>query len=185
LHGDAEIGQAGILNQLNSHYDMTNFLWHAKAQYITRTPQPVAYFGNVFKPFSFPMWLSVIATVSTLATFLFLANVLYQSEQLRDYRISTPENSAINFFLFSFAKLTEPDPLPWFAKTWSTGKMLVLLWSIFSMFVVFFYSSNLRANMMTVEYEPKVETLAQILTRGQKVYMFYSAVVQARYCTGT
>ena len=59
----------------------------------------------------------------------------------QDYQISfiqiDPNNSLtrnpthkLDFIIMTFCGITEPDPIPWFPK-WSTGKILILLWSAF------------------------------------------------------
>ncbi len=85
-------------------------------------------------------------------------------------------SSQFDLFLYPFVKLTEPDPLPWFTK-WSSGRLVVLLWSLTSLLLVLFYTSNLRANMIMVNYEPEPRTLLDVAERGERVYMYDLAVI--------
>ena len=64
----------------------------------------------------------------------------------------------------------EPDPIPWFPR-WSSGKLLVLLWSIFALIMVQSYMGNLRANLIAVDYESPIKTHQDVLDKDVKVYM--------------
>ena len=51
------------------------------------------------------------------------------------------------------------------------GRVLVTLWSIFGVCITLFYQSNLRASLMTPQYENAIETHEDVIQRGQTVYM--------------
>lgn len=53
----------------------------------------------------------------------------------------------------------------------SKGMILATAWAGFSMFVVFFYSSNLRAKLISKEYEKGIDTSKDVLERGADVYI--------------
>ena len=99
----------------------------------------------------------------------------------QDYQISfiqiDPNNSLtrnpthkLDFIIMTFCGITEPDPIPWFPK-WSTGKILILLWSAFGLIMNLTYQCNLRAMLTTVEYEKPIESLRDLLDRGKRVYI--------------
>ncbi len=48
--------------------------------------------------------------------------------------------------------------------------MATLVWSIFNCLVVMFYSSNLRANLTAVKYEPMVNSVEDILKQNRSAY---------------
>lgn len=75
-----------------------------------------------------------------------------------------------DFLILPYCSFVEPDPLPWFPN-WSTGKMLVLLWSIFALIMVQAYAGNLRANLIAMDYELPIKTHQDVLDRDENVYL--------------
>ena len=51
------------------------------------------------------------------------------------------------------------------------GKLLVLIWSTYCMFIAFFYSSNLRAYLVAPAYEEFIDHPEQVIARGQTMYI--------------
>ena len=51
------------------------------------------------------------------------------------------------------------------------GKVLVLMWSVYCLFLAMFYTSNLRAYLIAPEYEPYINTPRDAIERGSKIYM--------------
>jgi hypothetical protein len=51
------------------------------------------------------------------------------------------------------------------------GRILVLVWSVFTLTVLAFYLSNLRSDLMSENYEAPVDTSADVVARDQVVYM--------------
>ena len=54
------------------------------------------------------------------------------------------------------------------------GKLLTLFWSIFAMNLVFFYNSNLRANIIASEREKYLDTHEDIVAFDKPVYIPWS-----------
>ena len=75
-----------------------------------------------------------------------------------------------DFIIHPVAKITEPDPMPWF-QGWSTGQFLVFTWSVLALFLTMFYTSNLRAHLVTIHYERPLESFQDIVDNGKKVYI--------------
>lgn len=50
------------------------------------------------------------------------------------------------------------------------GKMLTLLWSFYTMVLIFAYQCNLRANLVNPVYEKAVKTHQDVLDRDQNIY---------------
>ena len=146
-------------------------------RYISRFPQAVTSYDNITKPFSFKVWFLSATAVFLIATLMAVTHGVYTTEDLRHFELVKHEESKTNFFIYSYAKLSEPDPLPWFHK-WSTGKMVVFFWSILATFLTLFYISNLRAFMVTAQLEKPLETLEDIAGNGKTVYQFDLAVRQ-------
>ncbi len=165
--------------ELYGHFfDFGGPLGPAYDLYITRAPAPVDYNPrNLVRSFSAQVWLAIASCLCLISIMMFLANLTYDSPSLRPWKIAKTEESPFNFVLYPFAKMTEPDPLPWFHK-WSTGRLLVFLWSLLSTCVVLFYQSNLRVNLMMIEYEEAPRTLHEVADRGSKIYIYNTALRQ-------
>ncbi len=55
------------------------------------------------------------------------------------------------------------------------GSLAVTLWSVFALLLLMFYQSNLRAHLVTVDYEKPMATMQDVLDRGQKIWSINSA----------
>ncbi len=135
--------------------------------FMTRVPQRVLSLGNILRPFDTITWILTLALMLTLCVILLCTHRMYQA--LRPGLVK-PEPFKFNFFLYGMCKFTEPDPLPWF-KGGVSGKWSVFVWSIFALLMIMFYQSNLRAYMITVDYEAPMETLEDVATQGRTVWM--------------
>ena len=51
------------------------------------------------------------------------------------------------------------------------GKLLLLVWSVYCMFIVFFYTSNLRAFLISPADEELIDHPEQVIARGQKMFI--------------
>ncbi|TRY68266.1 hypothetical protein TCAL_16494 [Tigriopus californicus] len=91
-------------------------------------------------------------------------------------------NSGIDFVLMTFTTFVEPDPLPWFPK-WSTGRLVVLYWSLFAFLVVNFYTSNLRTNLIAPAYENRIDTTEDFLESGRELFVHSSGYWMIRLGT--
>ncbi len=193
--GKADVAMATITGGLFSGFDFGDPYWMTDVKFFTRliriylvsfyllpsmcnklffifrAPRKVVSYGNITRPFSIPVWLLTIFTVSVLATMLFASHKVYNNKDIIEYGIMQKVSSQVDLFLYPFVKITEPDPMPWFDK-WSTGRFLVFLWSLTAMILVMFYTSNLRAYMVMVDYEPEPRTLKDIVNRGDRVYIY-------------
>ncbi len=127
--------------------------------------------GNIVKPFNALIWAAVTCSLFLLCTFFLAAHRVYQRLEGISLR---PEASKLNFYIYGFCKITEPEPLPWFSKAMA-GTMSVTLWTIFGLFITMFYQSNLRAFMVTKEYEKPMVSLQDVLDRGENIWMSRTA----------
>ncbi len=184
MTGKADVTMGGIALFLNDNFDFGSPMIFVEMHYMSRSPVPVTSYGNITKPFSMGVWMLSILCIGALSAMFYVAYKAYRSEGLAGWRLARNEESRANFLIYPFAKITEPDPLPWFL-TWSTGTYLVFLWSLLSLFLNMFYTSNLRANMMTLDYERPIDTLEDIVANGQRVYIHDGATRHRYpyYCT--
>ncbi len=158
---------------LNSFFDLPANLAFAEMVFVSRTPKPVITFGNIFKPFSTLVWTLGMFCLIILSTFFLASYKIYTSAEIIEHGLVTKkENLYLSFYLFSICKITEPEPLPWFNKSWSAGRFGVILWSIFALLMTMFYTSNLRAFMIMVEYEESLDSIEDIIANGKTPWMF-------------
>ncbi len=148
-------------------YDLTPIFIQGGMAFMTKSPSEVLSFGNVTRPFSTTIWMAIVLTLFIICSYIHVAYSVYSNF---DPTNVLPEDSKINFFLFGFCKFTEPEPLPWFKQA-SGGKLSVTLWTIFALFMLMFYQSNLRAYMVTVDYEKPLNTMQDVLDSGKKIWL--------------
>ena len=149
------------------HYYATTYVEFCPMKWWTRVPIPLVNYENVIRPFTSEVWLALFLSLGAFSFYFGLTYRVYTSlDQGLTGQLVTPWD----FLIFTFCRFVEPDPLPWFPK-WSSGKTMVLAWSIFTMVVLFSYTGNLRANMIRKEYEKPVKVHQDVLDRGTRVHI--------------
>ncbi len=170
------MGFGGITNLFNPYFDFGTPIIQSKTMYFTRTPQPTNLLGNIARPFPTDVWLMFALCLLVVASALHMCNTVYNLTHLAEYQLGKKGVPSLNFYLFAFTKVTEPEIGPWF-KRWSTGRFVTLMWSVNALFLILFYTSNLRAHMVTVDYEDPPKSLEDIAATGNKVYIYKSALM--------
>ncbi len=175
--GRVDLSLTGVANIgcVSASSDQSFHLFVGSSHFVSRLPIPIVSFGNIVRPFSPMVWAMTGVTTFALATFFLFASRVYQSSNRDNLRSRGLDEPVENFYLYSFFRLTEPDPLCWFTSKWSAGRLGVLLWSLLSLFLMHSYSSNLRAHIMAVQYERPLKTLEDIISNGRTVYIYKSA----------
>lgn len=115
MDGSSEMATGSVVLTQGLHFDLLTPLLFYELFVAYRTPVPVASFGSITAPFAWPVWGALFATVSALAASLMAAHGAYSSldDDTRSALVR-PVHSKVDFFLFAFAKMSEPDALPWF-----------------------------------------------------------------------
>ncbi|TRY68267.1 hypothetical protein TCAL_16495 [Tigriopus californicus] len=152
LHGDLDVVLSTVLNFVGYEvFDNTRFTFFLTIRYVTRHPRKHVAFWNVARGFDPWSWY-----------------------QLKDKSLYRNPGSRVDFVLMTFTTFVEPDPLPWFPK-WSTGRFIVLLWSIFAFLMVSFYLSNLRTIIIAPAYEPRIDSTQDLIKSGRELYVHVAA----------
>ncbi len=151
-------------------------LTRVRMTYVSKAPEPVLAFGNISKPFPPAVWFCIC---SLLLAFALLFLITYKAYEKTSISFIRKEVSHLNFALFAFSKITEPDPLPWF-RSGISSSLSLLLWSLLCLFSTMFYLSNLRAVMVAVEYGDYIDTLQDVLDNNERVWISAS-VISHRY----
>lgn len=116
-----------------------------------------------------------------------LAHALYATLPNSEKLLSSQKTPFFDFIILPLCKFVEPDPLPWFPH-FSTGnvqkyletlnllhmyigKILTLMWSLFTMVIIFAYQCNLRASLVNVSYEKSIETVDDAINSDRNIYM--------------
>ncbi len=165
--GDIELGSGGHVYITNLMFDLSFPFLQSKVVGVSRAPGKIFSFGNITKPFPPVVWFLIIFLLMIMSM-LFLA--IYKAYHSFAKQLILEEDAKENFFLFPFCKITEPEPLPWF-RGGIAGKFSVLLWSVASLLFLFFYVSNLRTVMVTIEYEAPIDTLEDVVQNGKRVWI--------------
>ncbi len=108
LTHEADLALAAIALLIHRYFDMSPTYWQTSTAYVSRQPLPVTSYGNITLPFSLEVWIASTATALALAVFFFAAHSTLGSEGLRHLGLVRAERFPSNFFIFSFAKVTEP-----------------------------------------------------------------------------
>ncbi len=182
ITGEADISIGGIVPIISHLFDFGTPTHLTKLRYISRLPRRVTSYayGILLDPLELPAWAMTLVTIMSLSAFLFTAHKVYTSDHLDHLKLAKPEGSTTNFIVYPMARITEPDPLPWFTSRWSAGRMVTLLWIAFSFLMNMFYACNLRAHLIVVTYEKPIDTLEDIVKNGQTVYI-YDVALRQRY----
>ncbi|XP_059091071.1 uncharacterized protein LOC131886976 [Tigriopus californicus] len=182
LRGEKDVVLPMVLNDAGyALFDCTRFTFFVTLRYVTRHPQKLLAFGNLARGFDSLSWVAVFTFLSMFS--MTFAGIFY----VYKYLLKEPElyrnpNSGIDFVLMTFTTFVEPDPLPWFPK-WSTGRLVVLYWSLFAFLVVNFYTSNLRTNLIAPAYENRIDTTEDFLESGRELFVHSSGYWMIRLGT--
>ena len=147
---------------------MSTYLATNTFVFASKAPEAITTFGNLTQPFDMSIWLCTFLAVAVIASCIAVAHKLYSNI---NRKLVKAESQPTNFFLFTFCKITEPEPLPWFFKGLFGGPTLVFLWSLLAWLLIMFYQSNLRAHMIASEYEKPMDTLQDVLDRSTRVWI--------------
>ena len=115
------------------------------------------------------VWLLLL--VSTVAAALAFLTIYSVYMHLNDSKIVNKATSYVDFIILLIGNVAESTPIPWFQSSWSGGRLLTGFWMVFGTFIVFAFSSNLRANLVAREYEKPLRTEEDIVKRGKAVYI--------------
>ena len=89
----------------------------------------------------------------------------------------------LDFVLSPFVPFIGGDFPNWFPR-WTSGEFLVFVLSLFGMFVIFFYTSNLLADLVQKEFTEPIDSMSDIIS-SDRPYMsnpgVYWDIVQENY----
>lgn len=173
--GKADITMGALMlkqrpSEWEKHLDRLHFYTAGMLLFATRKPIPIVTYNQYIKGFSIDVWIATLCTLFILGA-MFKITYYYHANVFRSDRLG-PLTHRFDFLLLTIASFTEPDPLPWFPK-WSSGKLLVLIWSTLSTFMLFFYTSNLRAKLAAVRTEKPIDSAMDAVERGKPIFLHY------------
>eukprot|EP00094_Tigriopus_californicus_P013993 TCALIF_13549-PA protein Name:"Protein of unknown function" AED:0.36 eAED:0.36 QI:0/0.33/0/0.5/1/1/4/0/414 len=148
-------------------FECTTYVHTLELKYCTRRPQKLVDFGNLGRGFDFWSWISIFVCLSLFSITFAVIFYVYKANIGHKHMYKDPGNP-VDFFLLTFTAIVEPDPLVWF-PSWSSGRMLFLLWSVFAFFMTGFFNSNLRSNLIAPSLEPAIETTDDFLNSGREL----------------
>lgn len=155
--------------------DFSTYIYEIEMKFLTRAPLKISSFDNLTRVFSPIVWIAIYLCLAALTLMMFITHRIYTQVDLQGHGLANSNDVPwTNFVLFAFAKFVEPDPIPWFNR-FSTGKMLVLIWSLYTMLIVLFFNSNLRTILIATQYEKPFKTLERIIELDRPTYILKEA----------
>ncbi len=139
--------------------------------FISRMPRVLENSHGFLLPFSKLIWITIITSLLCLSIMFYFTYTLYSLPEFLYAGLHKKETSSLNFFLYTFCKIAEPDPLPWFTCKWSTGKLLTFMWSMYCLLIIFFYNCNLRAHLSAVDYEKTIDNANDVIQHGKTPWL--------------
>ncbi len=139
--------------------------------FISRQPRVLENTDGFLLPFSSLIWSIIIFSLLCLSVMFYITHSIYTFPELMYAGLHKKENNPTNFFLYTFCKITEPDPVPWSTERWSTGKFLAFVWSMYCLLIVSFYNCNLRAYLSAVDYEKPIDSTEDVVRNGQRPWL--------------
>ncbi len=96
--------------------------------FITRSPKKRSRLNSNWTPFQWPVWLTLFISLMSMAMMFKISHTLYTSKSILRFNLVRKANvSNVDFALLTLCSLTEPNPLPWFAKLTAGGKLVQCL----------------------------------------------------------
>ncbi len=145
---------------------------HTQLKFMSRVPRPLEKTDSLLRPFSPLIWSLFTLTTLSFSLMFLVAHSTYSSDGVKQWKLHRHEVSKVNFLLYTFSKVAEPDPVPWFTQKWSAGKFLAFLWSLYALLAVLFYACNLRAHLAALDHEEKIDTLQDVINNRQRPWIF-------------
>ncbi len=161
-------------SQATRHHRFMEMMFpHAErnTHFVSRMPRVLERFHGFLLPFSLQIWVIIFMSLLCLSIMFYVTHSVYTGTKLTDAGLHKTERFSSNFLLYTFCKITEPDPLPWFTSSWSTGKLLTFIWSMYSLLVMSFYNCNLRAHLSAVDYQKPLDNADQVLQHAVKTWL--------------
>ncbi len=182
LDGDADMCTSSAYFQFTSSlFDLSGMTNFDETLFMSRALRTRMSWGNISNPFSMPVWIFTSASLLSLTLYFIIAYKVYSSNHLMPHFLYEYEPNPSNFLLYTCFKFSEQEPLPWFIRRWTSGRLITLLWAVLSFFMISAYNSNLRAHMITAEYEYPIDTLRDVVDYAEKVWI-YDVAATSRQC---
>ena len=160
--------ESGIVHILDpSHgYHRTNIYL------ATRFPRVATNNQELFSIFPKSVWLAVILANALFIIMIFNSVMIYEKVNNTLVRRELEWSQLLVRLVAGF---TEPDNENWFTK-FSTGKCLMLLWSVSAFFLISIFTMDLRSKLIVPEMEKPIDTIQDIDFTCQKILFDYGIV---------
>ena len=177
INGTAEFGLGTMVyfGHKAPYLDYTFPIYHVWDIMGSRIPIRLPAYENLILPFPRSVWITSFALFCAMS-FIFMgfqetyAKIDTFPELQAEEKFTVQVYSKFDFIIKTFSTLTEPIEINWFQR-WSAGRFLVFIWSIFCLFIGMFYTSNLRAFLISPAFEDYIDYAWQIHERGQRMYI--------------
>ena len=127
-NGMAHFGGSGYWMLDNSSFHFMYTYGYSFHYLYSRYPINQLPWKNIINLFTLKVWLAIFGSLVVLS-FCFMFIFCFYKFIIPEADIHRRENTDYwEFFLYTFASLSEPDPLPWFQSNFGAGKLLTGVW---------------------------------------------------------
>ena len=169
-HGMADFAASNyqIRPSIPFHYIYSTYT--LKYYFLTRIPIVTSAWKNIITVFHIYVWLLILVSLAILGL-TFLVIFKFYKHLLPHANLTTQsDRDTFEFFLRTYASITEPDPLPWFTPKAISGRIVIALWILSCLILNQAFTSNLRATLLRPNTEKPLNTLQDAIDRGQNIW---------------
>lgn len=173
----AKIGMvhfAGYSEQMKEyvpfHFTSSTYSW---SYFIgSRHPVNLPPWTNLTNIFAPTVWLITFLCLLLMSVCFLSFYKVYKTLFSNEDMILISESIGFgDFFIKTFASITEPDPISWFKSNANAGRVLILTWALSSLFLNFAFNCNLRAVLLRPTTEKPINSLQDAFDRGQNIWV--------------
>ena len=171
FHGIAHFAGSNYPIKMDIPFHHVYSMYTFKYYLFTRTPEKTSAWKNIFAIFHQYVWLMILLSLTLLGLSFLLLFKFYKNMMPYSNLITNTDRDVIEFFLKTYASITEPDPLPWFTSEAISGRILICVWILSCLILNLAFNSNLRATLLRPNSEKPVNTLQDAFERGANIWV--------------
>eukprot|EP00095_Tigriopus_kingsejongensis_P009801 maker-scaffold236_size242448-snap-gene-1.19 protein:Tk09801 transcript:maker-scaffold236_size242448-snap-gene-1.19-mRNA-1 annotation:"PREDICTED: uncharacterized protein LOC101452950" len=168
-NGSCQIGSGHLVMISETHFlvDYVYYSYPLDIKIVAPKPKRLKPYWNVMRPFTPIIWMTFVGVFLGMLVVYPLSIAL-----LSGFRGSQPNARAswTSTLLWLLAVPLSQSHLTNFPKGVSVA-ILTLFWVVYCMAMSQFYASNLRANLISIDFERPLETVQDLLDRNKILYL--------------
>ena len=158
--GHIILATTGDVNNIDAYFNAVAdmiYLYHMYPRFITTKQERISPLVNVIKPFTMEVWLSVL--ISFIASSLFYIFISGSKNKFEHFT---------TILRFQFRESHHRISNVYSDKL--APNVFLGCWLMYVTFLTFSYESNLRAYLLSVDYEPMILNSKDIINQERKLY---------------